>query len=202
MKKILLLSFIILIFGCASPGIQPKDWGGYYTNQVKPTMEDGTFWDSCNRLIAENKLEEARIQRNIQIAKVVSGINAFYHQYKTNLLLNKSTLDTGFDIAQIALSALGTYLTNGAVLQKLALASSILSGSKLAFDKNFLQNQGVVVLIEKMDILRTVQLEKIMAGKKMSYDLWTLDSALDDCAELFDKGTIIGALLSINNGSK
>jgi hypothetical protein len=54
------------------------------------------------------------------------------------------------------------------------------------------------VLIEKMDILRASQIKKIEAKKLKSYDLWTLDDGLDDAAKLFDSGTIIGALLSIN----
>lgn len=199
MRRIILLLFcVLLVAACGHTGVKPTDWGAYYDNKVKPSLESGDFWTTCNQLVAEGKFDEAKIQRNIQISQVITGVNAFYSDYKSNLLLRKATIDTGFDIANLAISTLGAYLTDADALQRLAMASTILSGSKLAFDKNFLQNQGIIVLIEKMDLLRAAQIKKIEANKLKSYDLWTLDDGLDDSAKLFDCGTIIGALLSIN----
>lgn len=200
MRKMFLLIFsIMFIMACGHTGVKPEDWGQYYDNKVKPSMKSGKFWETCNKLVESKDYEGAKIQRNIQISQVVTGINAFYSDYKSNLLLNKSTLDTGFDIAQLTISALGTYFTDADLLQRLALSSAILTGSKTAFDKNFLQNQGIIVLIERMDRLRAEQIEKINANKEKAYDKWTLDDGLDDSAKLFDLGTVVGALLSINN---
>ena len=69
----LIVALTVLVFGCAQQGVQPKDW--YNFSQIKTQMKDDNFRKPIDDLVAQNKLPEAAVLRNIQISKVTSGLN-------------------------------------------------------------------------------------------------------------------------------
>lgn len=199
MKKMLVFILMLTLIGCAQQGVQPKDW--YNFDGMKTQMKDNSFRQPIDDAVAKGDLVQAAILRNIQISKVVSGLNAFYGDYRTKTLMGNASVNMAVDVAQMSISALGTYFTNANILGWLARSSVVLSGSYTAYQKNFLQGQGVIVLVERMETMRDAQLQLISERKQLSYDLWTFDDAMSDCSKLFDDSTILGAILSINKAN-
>jgi hypothetical protein len=194
---LLVLSLIgFALIGCSHTGLKPSDWD--HTAQSKVALKDGSFWKPCDDLVALGKLPEAAAQRNLSIDEVISGVDSWYNDYKTKLLTNKAVLDTFFDASQAIAATLGTYFTDANLVRRLALGSAMASSSKLAFDKDFLQNNGMILLIEKAEQLRKDKYEEIKTNKKLPYDQYSLDAALKDCTEYFQDGTLIGVLLKVN----
>lgn len=77
-----------------------------------------------------------------------------------------------------------------------ALASA-LEGSRAAFDRDVLQNQGILAIIAKMRAQRAEQLLVLRGGMQKHIYEYSLQEGLVDLANYHNAGTVVGALQDI-----
>lgn len=197
-RNILILFFIMsfIFFGCASPGLQPKDWAAN-NKPLKKSFADGSFFKSCDD-IAKTDPNQAKLERNVKVGQVAAGIDDYYSAYREKLIKGNAWYESAFSIGQIFATAISgsPWITDVDVLHYLALGSTMAASSKAVIDKNFLQNQGVALLVLKMDKIREINWKQIKINLDKSYEEYPIEMAMKDLTDYFNSGTLIGALLN------
>lgn len=194
MKEFVLFLCLFFTIACAttSPGISPKNLQDFY---VKPTPD---LTIKCREIAQNGDLKTAAAQRNYFIDQTVFGIDTFYANYQEQVIKGNATVNTFIDIIQSALPLVSMYTNNIDIIKYTMGGSAILAASRLAYDKNFLNNQGMAILLLHANVLRRSKWAEIEKKKLLSYEQYSIDAAAKDLRDYSELGTLSGALLNIN----
>jgi len=166
--------------------------------------EQYTRTDLDNDLVAYRATADKTAIRNKIIFGLAAQIDASYRDFSDSFYVTEGTLNTVLDIAVIGLGSAGA-LTGGAPAKAILAATSAgLTGSRLAFSKNFFQEKGPDLIRGRMNALRAQQWTVIFGKLNVPESKYTLAEATRDLVQYYNAGTITGAYDSItaDSGSK
>lgn len=141
--------------------------------------------------------EYSLVQRNNFIDNQVMLFNIRYVEYVKKLGIGKKSLDTTYDVTSLGLSLAGTLVGGVQAKENLAAAASLLTGTKLAVDKNFYFDQALPVLVAGMENRRKEVLVRILPGRQSPLSSYSLAQAQTDLAEYEMAGTLDGGIRSL-----
>jgi hypothetical protein len=137
--------------------------------------------------------------RDLIVNSLVQAIDLQYDDFRQQLFRSSGGLNVTSDVAVLGLSAAGTLLSPAGTKAILAGISGVITGTKASIDKNLLFDKTVLLLLDRMDVLRSAKLLDIQKG--LATDTWekyTLPTALVDIGAYYSAGTIPAAINNIN----
>lgn len=147
-------------------------------------------------------LEEAKQRRNGILNDLIVLVNIRFAQYERGIYHANATISTAADIAVLGVTAAGTLAGGNDTKAILSAIAAGLTGSRIAYEKNFLFEYAAPVLIARMHCLREAKLVEI--NKKMvekGIREYSLEQGFIDIQEYFYSATMIGALQDINKNN-
>lgn len=145
----------------------------------------------------EMSVEDRGTRRNEIVNARVAMIDLQYSKFVRGFSTRKETFDAAAEIGILGLGIATTAVGGEVTKTILGAASSGVSGTKLAIDKNFFFEKTVPVLISAMNAQRKAALVPIIDGLRKSEAEYPLMSALADVEAYYFAGTFIGALQGI-----
>ena len=152
--------------------------------------------------------------RNAIVEEAITIVNHIYGDFEQKELLTRGYIDTAFDVANLGLTAAAAVSSLGSTLGATATATL---GMQSGVNKNFYNAQTTVAINSTMRALRLQQLAAIRQRETLTIvctttnnispqagsqpQCYTLEQALNDVQELYQVGTVQGALVEINNNS-
>jgi hypothetical protein len=175
---------------------------------VRPTeapalvaSEQYTQDNLSNDLVTYQSATDKTPVRNKIIFGLAAQIDANYRDFSDSFYLTEGALNTALDIAVIGLGSAGA-LTGGATAKAILAATSAgLTGSRVAFAKNFFQEKGPDLIRGRMNALRAQRWVVIYGKLNVPASKYSLDEATRDLVQYYDAGTITGAYDSISADS-
>lgn len=135
--------------------------------------------------------------RNRILNNLVLLVDMNYHEIEKRLYGEKSWADFGGSVAVIGVTTASALAGGESVKTTLAAIASALEGTRVAFDRDVLQNQNILALIAKMRAQRAEKLLILRHGMRKSTATYPLEEGLVDVANYHNAGTIVGALQDI-----
>jgi len=197
-RHILLLYMAIFISGCSLITGAPKspinidNVSGNITKKLENFNDDVKFPD----------------ERNKAISQALTLIDLRYSEFVNNAGLQQRIKDMTIDFVELSLNLAGTAGGSAATKTLLAAISAGVSGSNIAFDKNFIYESAVPALIMQMNADRTEKYRQILSG--MNNEIvegpngYSWPQAVHDLIEYYNAGTLLNAINTIkkNAGNK
>ncbi|MDT4291842.1 hypothetical protein RO575_19940 [Methylomonas sp. MO1] len=146
--------------------------------------------------------------RNIAISQALTLIDLRYAEFVNNAGLQQRTKDMVFDFAELSLNLAGTAVGTAGTKTLLAALSTGISGTNIAFDKNFIYESTVPALIMQMNADRAELYRMIATGMQSTstsgQNGYSWAQAVHDLIDYYNAGTLQHAINSIkkNAGSK
>jgi|ERR1700693_439319 len=187
---------IALLTGCAS-------YHGYpdrYTDVGKDLVALQKTFEQANITTCELARADplATLCRDLIVNSLVRAIDLQYDDFRQRLFRSSGGLNLTSDVAVLGLSAAGTLLSPAGTKAILAGISGLVTGTKASIDKNLLFDKTILLMLDRMDVLRKEKLLYIQTGLGKKWDKYTLPAALVDVEAYYDAGTIPAAINSIN----
>lgn len=149
----------------------------------------------------QTKAAEARLCRDKIISDQLTVVNFAYNAFKASVNKTAGGLDAASDVLAAATSGASTVVTVTSTKNILSTLSTVITGTRTAFDKNLLVNQSVQVILARMDALRTTAMDPIRTGLAedvVKYPLW---QALRDVDTYIAAGSLSAALNDLQGSS-
>lgn len=140
--------------------------------------------------------------RNIYIRGVMAVIDINYQSFKYSVAANKRHSASVADGLTLLMTIAGTLTGSAGVKQNYLQGIALITGATSIYDKNYLQAQTTSALIAQMETNRARVREIIAEGMSKEINEYPAITAAQNLAEYFDAGTILGALLGIQNDAK
>ena len=134
------------------------------------------------------------LSRNRAIYRHIRNISGYHEAYSMSLHLRIANGKTAFDFTNLGLTFAATITSSvdgSAILSGLA---TVLTGSELALETNFLQNQAVIAILQSMDSIRTDARAKIEARMTSDYDAYPMEAAEAELVRYFASSSLVLAL--------
>jgi hypothetical protein len=137
--------------------------------------------------------EQRTVIRNKIIFGVASAIDISYRNFSDGFYVQEGSINTALDVILIGLGASGT-LAGGATFKAILAATSAgITGSRLAFAKNFFKEKGPDVILGRMNALRAQQWAVIYGKLGVPASAYGLPEASHDLIVYYNAGTITAA---------
>lgn len=133
-----------------------------------------------------------------------------YDAYEANFFAGQSYVGTAGDIAVMALNGVAAVTGTAHFKAILSAISGGVTGARATYQKNFFDAATRESIVQVMRANRARTLAEIEAGMATcstatscptTGTTYTLEQGLTDEAAYFDAGTVIGALVAVNNNS-
>jgi len=143
-------------------------------------------------------LVAATLLRDRMIKRIEFDIERNFMEYKRVLFLNRAGFNVAADFFEIGLGLATTVTTGAGAKTVLGAVLTAFKGDRLSFDQNYFREKTTETLILKMEADRTEVGNRINDKmSKLQADKYTFEEALVDLVDLFDAGTLQGALVSL-----
>ena len=143
------------------------------------------------------KTPETRLKRDEFVVGRLTLYNLQYIKFIQGFAINRAQAQSAFDITNLTLGVANSLVGGQADHAALTAATSLLTGSRLAIDKNFFAEQTVPALVTQMNASRQAALVPILRGLKEDETGYPLSEALVDLQKYYEAGTIQGALMDV-----
>jgi hypothetical protein len=183
------LIFLLLDCGCATKSAVDNIY-----DARRKTLVASYASATERELRVEGSTEEGR---NRILNNLILLVDMNYHTVEKHLYGEKSWADFGGSVAVIGVSTAGTLAGGESVKTTLAAIAGALEGTRVAFDRDVLQNQNILAIIAKMRAQRAEKLLILRGGMQKSVAAYPLEEGLVDLANYHNAGTIVGALQDI-----
>jgi hypothetical protein len=146
--------------------------------------------------------------RNEAISESLTLIDLRYSEFINNAGLQQRIKDMTTDFVELSLNLAGAAVGNASTKTLLAALSAGVSGTNIAFDKTFIYESAIPILIMQMNADRTEKYRQIISGmhneKLNGADGYSWSQAVHDLIDYYNAGTLQNAINTIkkNAGNK
>jgi len=172
----------------------------YDIRRLNRRLLEETFPKECPKSESDKfSYVEAKQRRNKILTNLIYLANIHFKGTELWLYQGHATISTTLDIAVLGLTAAGTLAGANDTKAILSAIAAGLIGSRLAYEKNWLYQYGIPVLLARMSRLRETKREDI--NERMNKEgilKYSLEQGFIDIQEYFHSGTMEGALQSIS----
>jgi hypothetical protein len=120
-----------------------------------------------------------------------------FEVFRGEFSATKKSLDTGTDVAVIALNSTAAVIVPSSTTQILAAIAAGVTGTKASIDKNYFYEKSVPVLLKAMEAQRTTVRASLIQGIGESVEAFPLTAALGDLYRYQFAGSIDGSFIAI-----
>ena len=163
----------------------------------KDIAEFTTHYSSATSIASYYQQPETKARRDEFVIGRLTLYNLQYIKYIQSFALDRAQAESVFDITNLTLGVANTLVGGEADHAAITAATSLLSGSRLAIEKNFYNERTVPALVTQMNASRQAALVPILRGLKQDPSAYPLSQALVDLQGYYEAGTIQGALLEV-----
>jgi hypothetical protein len=188
------IGVILALSGCASTST-PVDsvYSDYQTGLLT----------QYKTLFASNKKIDDEIQTTQDRNSLINGMELLitlnYNRNKSDLYNHKAIADFAGDVAITGLGTAATLVGSSGLKTTLAAIITAVSGTRVSFNSDILQNQSIIAIISEMDRLRSAKILEIEQSKALPIEKYLASQAMIDIIELYDDGNPVTALQGIIN---
>jgi hypothetical protein len=207
----------VLLNGCAShdvsylrPKLPPNDARvtslvAFYSQEEKVAafyqagIDSARVADSSGNVITQYTYGSMEARRNKIIYDLIFIINDYYDRYELSRYATVAGIGFAGDVATLGLDTAATAVGGAGLKTLLAAISTGVGGTKIAAQRDFLQNQNVGLLVQKMRQLRGEVFQRLQSRLHDPVEAYPLEAALVDLQDYFHAGTLIGAIQALSN---
>ncbi len=139
--------------------------------------------------------ELAKFYRNEMFWAIVNDIDYAYFVFREDFHLNRASMDTIADVAQLGMSTAATALGGSVIL---SAAITAVKGAQLSVDKNFLREKTTESIFTMMDALRQQKLASVQRKLLLKPTAYGFQETYNDALEYYNAGTVMSALQGIS----
>jgi hypothetical protein len=209
MKKIFAVTLSLILSGCGASIYRPKPAvpTAVFSVPYLADLSSPNLFKDYDAL-PEGPLKVAR--RNAILWEYIWLTDQTYGNYETSFFAGQAFIATGADFLNIALSATAAVTGTAHLKSILAVASGSVTGMRASYEKNFYDLATREAIVQVMRSARLEQLATIEAGMATcststpcgtNMASYSLEQGLLDVGDYFDRGTILGALMTIAHSS-
>jgi hypothetical protein len=132
----------------------------------------------------------SRQLRDAIIRRIQREIDLNYNEFASDLFLGRAGAGVSLDALELGLSMAATLA--GAAGSKTVFAAilSAVKGTRISFDKHFLADKSLPIIIARMGILREQVSNEMKNKMSLSSASYSLEEGLVDLTELYYSGTL------------
>lgn len=149
-------------------------------------------------LVQSGNISEA--ERNAVVQARLAEIDVLYFDYEARIFSELRQGNFAASFAQIAIGGAGS-LASTEVSQNLSALSSVLAGSKAAFDKDILLDQTMQAYITQMRANRAAVKARILTNISNDHPGYTLQAAISDLEDYQSAGTLGAAVSALTQAA-
>lgn len=212
-----MLASALLLAGCANhnasflrPKLPPNDARvtqlvAFYSDEQKVAefyrggIGSGQIVDSGGNVVSRQTYGTMEARRNKIVYDLMFVINDYYDRYELSRYATVVGLGFAGDVGTLGLDTAATAVSGAGVKTILTAISTGIGGTKIAAQRDFLQNQNVGLLIQKMRQLRGEVFQRIQGHLHETVDAYPVEAAFLDLQNYFHAGTLIGAVQALSN---
>ncbi len=155
--------------------------------------------DSSGIITTAHTYSTIEARRNKILYDLIFLINDHYDRYELSRYATVTGLSFGGDVATLGLDTAATAVGGAGVKTILTAISAGIGGTKIAAQRDFLQNQNIALLIQKMRQLRQEVYTRMQAHMKSPESDYPLEAGFLELQQYFHAGTLIGAMQALSN---
>ncbi len=166
----------------------------YFADERRPATQTGEIPPPLTAA-------EKKSVRNSLIHGMIVMIDYDYSQYEVNLSNTVRATNLTMEVTSLSLTAAATFVGGEQAKATLAALATLVTGTRLAVDKNLFYESTLPILIGRMQAVRTEQKLEITKKLNSSIDEYDLRDSFSDLIRLYNSGTITSALADISKES-
>jgi hypothetical protein len=173
------------------------DFGDEYNKYLVAKYTGGNL----QKLIDNNSKDKESKEsiRNEIVNDFLSMADTDYAYFKNGLLAGRAESDAVLDISDLILSTTGTLFGSVTGKANLSAASTILKGSRSAYDKNFFAQQTIASIINVIEEARKKDRIEIKERLKTGIDEYPLSTAVAEADKYKRRANILAGALDVTN---
>lgn len=188
-----LVAALLMLVGCAT-GFRGAPSPPFKLEVIEKSENFSNSEVMLNSLLqAKDKTE-----RNAAMMPILSLIDIRYGDFRHNLEANKKHSSAITNVLSLAADVAGGLTNSIGVKDNYLALSTLLSGSELIYDKNYMYEQSLSALITQMDANRSAKLleiHKAMLGREL--EEYPAQVALVDVIEYHYAGSLLAATSAV-----
>lgn len=136
-------------------------------------------------------------ERNRLISDLLYLVDVNYSEFERIVYERRADVSSLSDFLVLGLSGTGALMTPVNTIRILSGSSAMVTGTRTALEKNYLQEKSTQALLSSMQAARLEKLTTIRGGMLLNLREYPVGQALSDVEQYYEAGTLIGALNSI-----
>lgn len=146
----------------------------------------------------KDKINKKSIRNEI-VMDYLSMADTDYAYFKNGLLAGRAESDAVLDISELILSTTGTLFGSITGKANLSAASTILKGSRSAYDKSFFASQTIVSIINVIEANRELDKAEIIKNLGLDTDQYSLSTAIADANNYKSRANLLAGAMDVTN---
>ena len=189
--SLILVTTSLLLASCASNSAPPRALDAVYSAYERDRVAHYKQFITNIDLAATANGAAAR---NDIMNDLVLMIDHRYADIERGLYDRKSWADFGGSVIATGLGTAGTLVGGEGIKTTLSALVTAIDSTKVSFNKDILQGQGIIAIIATMRKMRAEKLLQIRYSQKLPISAYPLSLGIDDLMAYYQAGTFIGAL--------
>jgi cell division septum initiation protein DivIVA len=191
----------LLLCSCANQLRPPLAPNTAYVNALKKKYEPVGPPQPKSKAFSETIHEDAAEPegRNKIINELLYLVNDYYDRYELRWYATSAGVEAGADITTLGLDLGSAVAGTNSLKTILSTISAGIGGSKLALERDILQNQNMALIVRTMRESRKAKYEVIRIKMALPVNDYPIEEALIDIQEYWHAGTVIGAVQKLHN---
>jgi hypothetical protein len=204
---LIVIIFSGLIAGCGqlAPVLQSSknpnqfDLSKEYNKVIIAKYDSGGLQEKLTEY--EKNVESRKNIRNEVINDYMALVDSDYMYFKNGLLAGRAESDAVMDIAELLISTSSTLFGGLGGKANLGAASTLIKGSRSAYDKNFFAQQTIASIINLIEKGRNQVRQNIRSKIGLSSEEYSLSEAISDVNLYGNKANLLAGALDVANAS-
>lgn len=182
----------------ATNKVTPADFDPILTRGVAATSgaSDVQQREMCDGVLDENV-------RDAMIYEVLGIVDLKYNQFRNEMLSTRNGVNSSAKALTLLATTASSLTGSAGVKQNYNALTQLITGGVEIYDKEFLHSQTLFALVAQMDAnrakVRNAITDRMKKGKEVPY---SGQQAYNDLLEYYQAGTILGALLGIQQDAR
>lgn len=140
--------------------------------------------------------------RDAMIYQALGVIDLKYNQFRNEMLTTRNGINSGATALTLLATTASALTESAGVKQNYNALMQLITGGVEIYDKEFLHSHTLIALIAQMDANRAKQRNQIIGRMKSDTAPYSGQQAHNDLLEYYQAGTILGALLGVQQDAR
>lgn len=199
MKKLFILSMVLIFTGCAHYNPRAARALVYYNSQINAYLATDwlTAYDHMPEMTPQQIASKTE-QRNRLLSEFIWSVDRNYDRFEIQFYSNQAATDVASDFISMGLAGGAVLTGNGHTKTILAMIASFATGAHASIDARWYNSQTREAIVSEMRALRATQLALIEQSMEATLSAYTLDQGILDVQAYYAAGSVVSGLQAIS----